>query len=131
MTFEVLLAEYNKTMISWPMTPWSIKNFLMHRRQNIPHKHRGSSVELHCLSSHKILLLKKKIRNQDSSVSIVTGARAGRLRIRVSILAKDMRFHSWSVRRYLLWYPCCPLCDGCFVFPMKRSSVNLITLPAQ
>jgi hypothetical protein len=72
-----------------------------------------------------------QIWNQDSSVSIVTGPRAGRLRSRVSFLAKDMRFYSWSLRRYLLWYPRSPLCDGCFVFAMKRSSlrVNLITHP--
>jgi hypothetical protein len=35
-TFEVLLAEYSKTIIFWPVTPWSIKMFLLHRRQQIP-----------------------------------------------------------------------------------------------
>lgn len=40
-TFEVLLAECNKTMIFWPVTPWSIEIFLLQRRQQIPHKHRA------------------------------------------------------------------------------------------
>jgi hypothetical protein len=40
-----------------------------------------------------------------------------------------MRFCTWSVRRYLLWCPRRPLCDGCFLFPMKLKNlgVNLIT----
>jgi hypothetical protein len=45
-TFEVLLAEYKKAMI-WLVTPWSIKKFLLHRRQPIPHNYWGPSVELH------------------------------------------------------------------------------------
>jgi hypothetical protein len=92
-TFEVLLAEYNKAMISWPVTPWIIKKFLLHRRQHIPQKHRGTSVELHCFASQKILLIMTNLE-PDSSVSIVTGPRAGRLRSRVSILAKGIRFYS-------------------------------------
>jgi hypothetical protein len=55
--FEVLLAEYNKTMIFRHVTTWIIKKFLLHRRQEFPHKHRGPSVELHCLASHKILIM--------------------------------------------------------------------------
>jgi len=60
-TFEVLLVEYYNTMIFWPVTPWSIKIFLLHRRQQIPHKHRGPSVELHYLASHKVLLIMTKL----------------------------------------------------------------------
>jgi hypothetical protein len=56
-TFEVLLAEYNKTVIFWPVTPWSFRKFLMHGRQQISHKHRGPSVTLHCHASHKISII--------------------------------------------------------------------------
>jgi hypothetical protein len=59
--FEVLLEEYNKSMIFWRVKPWRIKKILLHRRQQIPHKHRGPSVELHCLASHKVLLIMTKL----------------------------------------------------------------------